>query len=59
MNKNVVTTVLKAVAVAMGIAVIVMSILGTLVSQTADLLLGIGLFALAIVALQNKPLNQE
>ena len=52
MNKHVVTTVLKAVAVAMGIAVIVTSILGVLTSQTADMLLGIGLFALAITALQ-------
>jgi len=51
MNKHLVTTVLKAVAVAMGIAVIVTSILGVLTSQTADMLLGIGLFALAITAL--------
>jgi hypothetical protein len=52
MNKHLVTTVLKAVAVAMGIAVIVTSILGVLISQTADMLLGIGLFALAIAAMQ-------
>jgi hypothetical protein len=52
MNKQIVTTVLKAMAVAMGIAVIVMSILGGLAAQTADLLLGIGLFALAITPLQ-------
>jgi hypothetical protein len=52
MNKHVVTTVLKAVAVAMGIAVIVTSILGVLTSQTADMLLGIGLFVLAITTLQ-------
>jgi hypothetical protein len=52
MNKHLVTTVLKAVAVAMGIAVIVTSILGVLTSQTADMLLGIGLFALAIAAMQ-------
>jgi hypothetical protein len=52
MNKHLVNTVLKAVAVAMGIAVIVTSILGVLTSQTADMLLGIGLFALAITALQ-------
>ena len=52
MNKHIVPTVLKAVAVAMGIAVIVTSILGVLASQTANLLLGIGLFALAITAMQ-------
>jgi hypothetical protein len=52
MNKHVVTTVLKAIAVAMGIAVIVTSILGVLASQTADMLLGIGLFVLAITTLQ-------
>jgi hypothetical protein len=52
MNKHVVTTVLKAVAVAMGIAVIVTSILGVLTSQTADTMLGIGLFVLAITTLQ-------
>jgi len=51
MKKNLVSIVLKAVAVAMGIAVIVMSTVGVLVHQTADMLLGIGLFALAITAL--------
>jgi len=38
---------IAAIVVAMGIAVIVTSSLGVLASQTADLLLGIGLFALA------------
>jgi hypothetical protein len=52
MNKHIVTTVLKAVAVAMGIAVIVTSVLGVLTSQAADMMLGIGLFALAISAMQ-------
>jgi hypothetical protein len=52
MNKHLVNTVLKAVAVAMGIAVIVTSILGVLTSQTADMLLGIGLFVLAIATMQ-------
>jgi len=51
-NQPIVTTVLKAIAVAMGIAVIVTSILGVLAPQTADLLLGIGLFALALTAMQ-------
>ena len=52
MNKHVVPTVLKAIAVAMGVAVIVLSILGVLAGQTADLLLGMGLFALAVAAFQ-------
>jgi hypothetical protein len=52
MDKHVVPTVLKAIAVAMGIAVIVTSILGILAPQTANLMLGFGLFALAITALQ-------
>jgi hypothetical protein len=52
MNKSIVTTVLKAIAVAMGIAVIVTSILGVLAPQAADLLLGLGLFALAVTQLQ-------
>jgi hypothetical protein len=53
MNKQIVPTVLKAIAVAMAIAVIVMStMVSGLAAQTADLLLGIGLFALAISALQ-------
>ncbi len=52
MNKHLVNTVLKAVAAAMGIAVIVTSVLGVLTSQTADMLLGIGLFALSITAMQ-------
>jgi hypothetical protein len=52
MKNKLVDTIFKAIAVAMGIAVIVLSILGTLVPATADLLLGIGLAALAIASLQ-------
>ena len=52
MNKNVVSTVLNGIAVAMGVAVIVLNILGTLAPNTAASLLGIGLTALAINALQ-------
>jgi hypothetical protein len=52
MNKNIVSTALKGIAVAMGVAVIVLNILGTLDASNAINLLGIGLTALAIAALQ-------
>ncbi len=42
---------LKAVAMAMGVAVVVLSILGAAPLQTSVILLGIGLFALGVVAL--------
>jgi hypothetical protein len=49
MNKNFLL-VLKAVALAMGIAVIVLSILHTGSMETLVSLLGFGLFALALAA---------
>ena len=52
MNKNIISTALKAIAVAMGVAVIVLNTLGTLTTDTAITLLGIGLTALAIQSLQ-------
>ena len=52
MNKTTISTALKGIAFAMGIAVIVLNILGTLTSGTAINLLSIGLTALAIAALQ-------
>jgi len=51
MNK-VMNIVFKGIAVAMGIAVVVMSILGTLDASNGIMLLGVGLTALAIDALQ-------
>lgn len=54
MNKNTVSTILKAVAVAMGVAVIVLNILGGLATSTAVTLLSIGLTALAVAALQKE-----
>ena len=54
MNKNTLSIALKGVAFAMGVAVIVLNILGTLSISTAVTLLSIGLTALAIAALQ-KP----
>lgn len=43
---------LKAVALAMGVAVVVLSVLGTVPLQTSVILLGIGLFALALASLE-------
>jgi hypothetical protein len=52
MEKNLLDTVFKAVALGMGVAVIVLNILGTLSVNTAITLLSIGLTALALAALQ-------
>jgi len=52
MNKNLLDTVFKAVALGMGIAVIVLNTLGSLTVDTAVTLLGIGLTALAMAGLQ-------
>ena len=51
-GKGTVTLILKAVAMGMGVASIVLSILNTLTPETGVTMLGIGLFALALVALQ-------
>ena len=47
--------VFRAVAMAMAVAVVVMSILGTVETQTLVTLLGIGLFTLALDALDREP----
>jgi len=47
-----VSLVLRALALAMGVAVIVLHILGAVDVRTMVLLLGIGLLALAVVSLQ-------
>jgi hypothetical protein len=44
--------IFKGIAVAMGVAVVVLSIMGSMSAETGILLLGIGLSALAIDALQ-------
>jgi len=54
MNKNLLDTIFKAVALGMGVAVIVLNILGSLTVDTAVTLLGIGLTALAIAGLQKS-----
>jgi hypothetical protein len=51
--KGTVKTIFKAVAVAMGIAVIVLSIVNTLLPSTGLLLLGMGVAALGIASLPN------
>jgi hypothetical protein len=51
-NQPIVPLVLKAVALAMGVAVVVLSVLGTGTGGTLTTLLGIGLFCLALWALQ-------
>ena len=52
MRKNIISTALKGIAVAMGVAVIVLNTLGALSTETAVTLLSIGLTALAIESLQ-------
>jgi hypothetical protein len=51
-SQPIVPLVLKAVALAMGVAVVVLSILGTANGGTLTSLLGIGLFCLALWAMQ-------
>jgi hypothetical protein len=54
MNKNLLDTIFKAVALGMGVAVIVLNVLGSLTVDTAVTLLGIGMTALAIAGLQKS-----
>jgi Zn-dependent membrane protease YugP len=54
MNTNLLTTIFKAVALGMGVAVIVLNVLGTLTVETAVSMLGIGLTALALAGLQKE-----
>jgi hypothetical protein len=52
MNKNLFETICKAVALGMGVAVIVLTILGNLSVNTGMMLLGIGLAALGLSGLE-------
>jgi len=54
MYKKILSTALKGIAVAMGVAVIVLNTLGTLNIESAIPMLGLGLVALAIAALQKE-----
>lgn len=49
---RIVDLVLTAVALAMGVVSVVLSILGTVSVETTVMLLGIGLFAIAVARLQ-------
>ncbi len=51
-NTSVVKTAFKGIAAAMGVAVVVLSILGTAAPATLITLLGIGLFAVATAELK-------
>jgi hypothetical protein len=53
MNKNIVSTILKGIAVALAVAVIVLGILGTLSTETGTTLLALGLLALGLNSFQN------
>lgn len=58
MNANqtgrLVNVIFRAVALAMGVAVVVLNILKTAAVETQTLLLGIGLFALAVTLVDKK-----
>ena len=51
-NQKVVARILKAVALGMAIATVVLSIMNVTTPETNIIFLGIGLFALALVSLQ-------
>ena len=51
---NIINLVFKAVALAMAVAVVVTSILGVMDVQGQIILLGIGLFGLAVTALDKE-----
>lgn len=57
--KNLLDLVFKAVGLAMGVAVVVLSILGSMTPETGVLLLGIGLASLGIAALDNATEVEE
>lgn len=59
MNKKLFTLILNAVALAMGVASTVLSILNTVPVQTIVMLLAIGLSAMALNALDMREDNQE
>ncbi|MEJ2753907.1 MAG: hypothetical protein ACK2U5_02685 [Candidatus Promineifilaceae bacterium] len=52
---TIISFILRAVAMAMGVATIVLSFLGTADTSTLVTLLGIGLFTLALDALDRGP----
>jgi hypothetical protein len=53
-TSEIIDTVFKGVALAMGVAAVVLTILNVASAETLTLLLGIGLFCLAITTLDSK-----
>jgi hypothetical protein len=53
-RSEIVQLVLKGVGMAMGVASVVLSVLGTVPVQTNVILLGIGVFALGLAALDRE-----
>ena len=56
--KDLFNLILKAVAVAMGVAVIVLNILGKIDIKTSIILLGIGIFCIGLYLLDDKNTNE-
>ncbi len=54
MNKNLLKTIFNGIAVAMGVAVVVLNIVNPLTLANATSLLGIGVLALGIAGLQKE-----
>lgn len=52
--RQILNTVFKAVALAMAVAVVVTSILGVMEPQSQILLIGIGLFAMAVTTIDKE-----
>ena len=57
--KSVTTRILQAVALGMGIASVVLGILNASSAETGVTMLGIGLFALALVSLQETSVSNS
>lgn len=57
-GKTLVSWILKGVAVAMGVATIVLGILGGSTNEALITMLGIGLFALSLWSLQTATTNE-
>jgi hypothetical protein len=55
MNKNIISVALQGIALAMGVATVVLNLFGTLDMKSVAGMLGFGLAALAIAALQEQP----
>jgi len=54
MNKNILSVALKGIALAMGVAVTVLNILGTITVENSVNMMSFGLVTLALAALQKE-----